>query len=133
MDTKGKYFHCIVLCFVIYCLRNILLSTLYIGVYYSNVTPYLITIILGLFYLFILFYAFKKNTKLPSIKPYLLVIFIISDFTTSFLSSEAFSEINTPKYLYVYTANKVIDRIFVILFAITAFYHYHRTEKNVEN
>lgn len=125
MDAKRKYFHCIVLCFAIYCLRNILLSSLYLGVYYTYVTPYLITIVMGSFYLFILFYAFNKSTKLPKVKTYLFVIFIISDFALSLISSDAFSEISTPKYLFVYTVNKVFDRVFVILFAIIAFYHYH--------
>ncbi len=126
MVAKEKYFHCIVLCFVIYCLRNILLSTMYFSVYYTNVTPYLIPIILGLFYSYILFYAFMRRANFPLIKPYLLILLIISDVTLRQISTGTFSDISTPQYLLVYSLIKIFDKVFIITFAVLAYYHYYR-------
>lgn len=126
MVAKEKYFHCIVLCFVIYCLRNILLSAMYFSVYYTNVTPYLIPIILGLFYSYILFYAFMRRANFPLIKPYLLILLIISDFTLRQISTGSFSDISTPQYLLVYSLIKIFDKVFIITFAVLAYYHYYK-------
>lgn len=126
MVAKEKYFHCIVLCFVIYCLRNILLSTMYFSVYYTNVTPYIIPIILGLFYSYILFYAFMRRANFPLIKPYLLILLIISDVTLRQISTGTFSDISTPQYLLVYSLIKIFDKVFIITFAVLAYYHYYR-------
>ncbi len=125
MVAKEKYFHCIVLCFVIYCLRNILLSTMYFSVYYTNATPYLIPIILGLFYSYILFYAFMRRANFPLIKPYLLILLIISDVTLRQITTGTFSDISTPQYLLVYSLIKIFDKVFITTFAVLAYYHYY--------
>lgn len=126
MVAKEKYFHCIVLCFVIYCLRNILLSTMYFSVYYTNATPYLIPIILGLFYSYILFYAFMRRANFPLIKPYLLILLIISDVTLRQITTGTFSDISTPQYLLVYSLIKIFDKVFITTFAVLAYYHYYK-------
>lgn len=125
MVAKEKYFHCIVLCFVIYCLRNILLSAMYFSVYYTNATPYLIPIILGLFYSYILFYAFMRRANFPLIKPYLLILLIISDVTLRQITTGTFSDISTPQYLLVYSLIKIFDKVFITTFAVLAYYHYY--------
>lgn len=126
MVAKEKYFHCIVLCFVIYCLRNILLSTMYFSVYYTNATPYLIPIILGFFYSYILFYAFMRRANFPLIKPYLLILLIISDVTLRQITTGTFSDISTPQYLLVYSLIKIFDKVFITTFAVIAYYHYYK-------
>lgn len=134
MINNLKYYYCIVLCFIIYCLRNILLSMSYIGVYYGKITPYIIIFTLTLFYSFILYYfIIKKNVRFPVIKPYIIIIIVVLDFALRLISPEIFSDANTPSSLFVYSSIKVIDRVFVLIFAALSYYRYYKGKKSTDN
>ncbi|GEM_PF-6883224 len=127
MTTKFKLYYCIVLCFIIYCLRNILLGTSYIGVYYSEITPYAITFLLILFYAFVLYYfIIKKNVRFLLIKPYIIIILLVLDIALGLALPGVLQDINTPSYKFVYTSIKVIDRVFIIIFALLSYYKYYK-------
>jgi len=96
-------------------------------VYYSEITPYAITFLLILFYAFVLYYfIIKKNVRFLLIKPYIIIILLVLDIALGLALPGVLQDINTPSYKFVYTSIKVIDRVFIIIFALLSYYKYYK-------